>query len=185
MMFAAVLLVGAYGNRPPKEFDECSGPIQANLRFNISSRTLPDVPVPVDVDESLATAVCCDSRTKLYAEPQKLFAEPDIMLFLNLPQDGTPTIFYDPVCGIPLFEAPKNRTLYDFKQDTIEHGWPSFREHEVFTKNVITNKATGQVTSACGTHLGSYLPDETGVPRWCMDLSCVSGNPAKVEPMIV
>ena len=38
----------------------------------------------------------------------------------------------------------------------------------------------GYVTSACGTHLGSFLPDAEG-DRWCIDLSCVSGNPLTVN----
>jgi hypothetical protein len=47
----------------------------------------------------------------------------------------------------------------------------------VVTENVVTDMTTGYVTSKCGTHLGSYLPDSEG-PRWCMDLSCISGNAA-------
>ena len=57
---------------------------------------------------------------------------------------------------------------------------PSYRTGEVFDANVITNMTTGDVQSKCGTHLGSYLPDEK-CPRWCIDLSCVSGNPPKAE----
>ena len=33
------------------------------------------------------------------------------------------------------------------------------------------------MTSACGTHLGTYLPDDKG-PRWCIDLACVAGHRA-------
>ena len=32
------------------------------------------------------------------------------------------------------------------------------------------------VFSACGTHLGSFLPDAKG-DRWCLDTSCLAGNP--------
>ena len=63
----------------------------------------------------------------------------------------------------------------DFKADTDEHGWPSFRAAEVFAENV--RVAGGLVTSACGTHLGTYLPDDKG-PRWCIDLACVAGHRA-------
>merc|ERR1712028_157594 len=87
------------------------------------------------------------------------------------------TTFYDSVCGVPLFRAPVNRTLAEFEADTTEHGWPSFRPAEVVTEHVVTDKTTGLVTSSCGTHLGSFLPDSAGA-RWCMDLSCVSGNQA-------
>jgi peptide methionine sulfoxide reductase MsrB len=137
----------------------------------------PDVPVPVGDTESLAEAVCCDLRVKPFAEPQFLFQAPDINLFAKL--DKGITTFYDSVCGVPLFHTPVNRTLDDFKADTTEHGWPSFRSAEV-TEHVKTDKTTGFVTSSCGTHLGSYLPDKKG-PRWCMDLSCISGNPKKAE----
>ena len=54
---------------------------------------------------------------------------------------------------------------------------PSFRPAEVVTENVVTDMTTGYVTSKCGTHLGSYLPDAQG-PRWCMDLSCIAGGSA-------
>ena len=87
------------------------------------------------------------------------------------------TTFYDSQCGVPLFRAPVNRTFADFKEDTNEHGWPSFRTSEVFTENVRTDEKTTFVTSVCGTHLGSYLPDSKG-SRWCIDLSCISGNKA-------
>jgi hypothetical protein len=43
---------------------------------------------------------------------------------------------------------------------------------------VLTNQSSGYVTSSCGTHLGTYLPDAQGA-RWCIDLSCVAGNPSK------
>jgi peptide methionine sulfoxide reductase MsrB len=164
--------------QPPARFNTCSGPVQPGLRYNISGRTEPTVPVPVDPDESLAEAVCCDDRTKVFAEPQFLFEAPDVALFSRL-QEGT-TVFYDSVCGAPLFRAPVGRTAEDFRADTTEHGWPSFRPEEVVQQNVVTNTTTGLVYSTCGTHLGSYLPDERG-PRWCMDLSCIAGNPPEHE----
>merc|ERR1712185_651871 len=94
-----------------------------------------------------------------------------------LEQDSGVTIFYDSVCGVPVFRTPVNRTLADFEADTNEHGWPSFRTAEVFTENVKTDKTTGYVTSSCGTHLGSFLPDDKG-DRWCIDLSCIAGRKA-------
>lgn len=146
--------------------------MQPALQYGISGRTTPTIPVAVDADETLATAVCCDSRTKVFAEPQFLFQAPDIDLFSKI--NGT-TTFYDSVCGLPLFTAPKGRTLQEFKDDTVEHGWPSFRPAELIAENVLTNQSTGFVYSKCGTHLGSYLPDDKGA-RWCLDLSCIAGN---------
>jgi len=160
--------------QPPAAYNGCRGPVQDNLRFGISGRTTPEVPVPVDENETLAEAICCDVRTKVYAEPQFLYQAPDITLYSKLDQGVT--TFYDSVCGLPLFRAPVNRSLDDFKADTDEHGWPSFRSEEVVNDNVRTDK-DGFVYSACGTHLGSYLPDAKG-PRWCMDLSCIAGNQA-------
>merc|ERR1711943_5914 len=107
---------------------------------------------------SLATAICCDSRTKVYAEPRFLFQSPFVDLFKHLPADGTPTTFYDTVCGLPLFTAPMNRTLQEFQDDTNEHGWPSFRPAELIKENVRT--------------------DEDG-DRWCLDTACLAGNPKK------
>ena len=130
------------------------------------------MPAPIDVNESLAEAVCCDKRALPFAEPQFLYKQPDVGLFRHVTKTTT---FYDSVCGLPLFRAPVNRTLNDFKADTDEHGWPSFRAAEVFAENV--RVADGLVTSACGTHLGTYLPDDKG-PRWCIDLACVAGHRA-------
>ena len=60
---------------------------------------------------------------------------------------------------------------------------PSFRPDEIHLKNF--NQTTwnngDHVYSNCGTHLGSFLPDITPQyptgDRWCMDVSCLSGNP--------
>jgi peptide methionine sulfoxide reductase MsrB len=160
---------------PPIEQNHCRGSVQNNLRFGVSGRdTAQGIPVLVNDNESLAEAVCCDNRMLPYAEPQFLFEAPDIALFSKMDANGV-TSFYDSVCGAELFRAPVDRSMEDFQADTIEHGWPSFRMSEVNFDNVVTDKATGYVTSVCGTHLGSYLPDEEG-PRWCIDLTCVSGN---------
>jgi len=55
-----------------------------------------------------------------------MFNRTDISLFDHLNKEGT-TIFYDSATGIPLFEAPKGRTFEEWKAETLEHGWPSFR----------------------------------------------------------
>lgn len=166
----------------PAAQNTCRDPLQKNLRYNVSSRTEPTVPVAVDPSETLAEAVCCDKRTKVYAEPQFLYQAPDIDLFGQISDSGV-TTFYDSACGIPLFKAPVNRTMAEFKADTDEHGWPSFRLAEVLNGNVITD-SSGFVYSRCGTHLGSYLPDDKG-PRWCMDLVCLAGNPAADTTIII
>jgi len=168
--------------QPPATSDTCAGPVQRGLRYNISTRDTPEtVRGGVNESESLAEAVCCDIRAVLFAEPQFTFAAPDISLFTKMSQDGV-TTFYDSVCGLPLFRAPMGRSLADFEADTNEHGWPSFRPAEVVYENVVsdTSKKGGLVKSKCGTHLGTYLPDDRGA-RWCMDLSCIAGNPTAAE----
>jgi len=164
--------------RPPAAYDECSGPVQAGLRYNVSALGLEyfTAPVAVNPDESLAAAVCCDKRTTPYAEPQFLYQNPSVALYQRMATSG-PTTFYDSVCGLPLFRAPMGRSLAAFKRDTDEHGWPSFRKKEVVDPaNFRVDQATGFVFSKCGTHLGSYLPDERG-DRYCLDISCIAGNP--------
>jgi len=161
----------------PAKYNTCKGSVQPTLRYNISSRVVNLNPYVNTGNESMAEAVCCDSRMENFAEPQFTFEAPDIQLFTALDKASGVTTFYDSVCGVPVFRAPVNRSLADFKADTMEHGWPSFRPQEVVSENVVTDKETGFVTSRCGTHLGSYLPDTRGA-RWCIDLACVSGNKA-------
>ena len=96
-------------------------------------------------------------------------------LFSSIDQGGV-TTFYDSVCGVAVFRAPVGRSFAAWKAESVAHGWPSFRSAEVLQANVKANNATGEVLSACGTHLGSYLPDDGG-PRYCIDLACIAGRP--------
>lgn len=182
-MVGTLLSMLSVSTAPPKPYNTCasSDGVQQHLRYGISGRIEPDVPVPVAPSETLADAVCCDSRTSLYAEPQFLFSAPDIALFDKL-DAHRPTVFYDAACGVPLFKAPVGRSYDDFKADTKEHGWPSFRAPEVNVTNVVTNKTSGLVSSICGTHLGTFLKDGAG-HRWCIDLSCVAGSPGAAAPV--
>jgi len=166
------------GVRPSPPYDICQDGVQDNLYFGISNRKCytgcekPDMP--------LAESVCCDKRNLPFAEPQFLFEAPDINFFDRLNRSEV-TIFYDSVCGIPLFKAPVNRTFDAWKAETEEHGWPSFRDPEVYSQNVVVSSTLGYVTSACGTHLGTWLPDVDGTPRYCIDLSCIAGNRASMK----
>jgi len=153
----------------------CQGTVQKGLRYNMSGRTDDSkLPFPLADGETLANGVCCDSAYAPYAEPRFTFNRTDVNLFEALEKQEKPVTFYDSVCGIPLFRAPMNRSFEEFKAETLEHGWPSFRPAEVVAQNVkiLDN---GYVISKCGTHLGSNLPDEKGT-RYCLDLSCVAGN---------
>ena len=86
------------------------------------------------------------------------------------------TTFYDSVCGQPVFQAPMGRSFEDWVADTHEHGWPSFRAEEVVQGNIYIDNTTAMgVYSACGTYIGSFLPDDQG-DRYCIDLCCISGH---------
>jgi len=157
------------------EYNICQGSIQKDLLYGMDRRKSADyLPVIVDEGETLAEAVCCDSRMVPFAEPQYTFSAPDIRLFHRINHDDI-TTFYDPVCGLPLFRAPVGRSFEEWQAETEEHGWPSFRKEEVVAENVITEEGKEYVFSKCGTHLGSYLPDSIG-GRWCIDLACISGQ---------
>ena len=99
-------------------------------------------------------------------------------LFCQLNASGQ-TTFYDSVCGEPLFVAPVNRTFEEWRAESVEHGWPSFRDAEVLPGALKIDKAGGIVYSKCGTHLGSFAPDEKG-DRYCLDLVCLSGRPSSL-----
>ena len=170
MMASGMMVTATISMRPPAAYDSCGRPATAG-RFGINA-TIPD---PFGSPEGLVEAVCCDTRNVQYAEPQKLYA--DVGLFKQLDPSGV-TTFYDSASGLPVFRAPINRSLAAFEADTVEHGWPSFRDGEVVAENVVTDYLQGLVSSKTGTHLGTYLPDAKGA-RWCIDLSCIAG----VDPL--
>jgi peptide methionine sulfoxide reductase MsrB len=152
----------------------CSAPPQNKLLYNVSNRyDSTGLPIPMADGEDLVTAICCDSAFAPYAEPNGFYARPDVQFFNHLNKNEV-TTFYDPVCGIPLFQAPVNRTFEEFQSDTDEHGWPSFREAEIFHHNINIH-CDGTMTSSCGTHLGSFMIDDIG-NRYCIDLTCISGQ---------
>jgi hypothetical protein len=161
----------------PAWTSKCSGKVQKNLKYNMSNMEdrLSSLPIMPVEGETLADAICCDPQFAAFAEPNSLFASGDVDLFGSLSKTGE-NVFYDSVCGIPLFKSPIGRTFEEFKAETTEHGWPSFRDAELIKGNVIV-KDDGEVVSKCGTHLGSNLPDKDG-NRYCLDLVCISGNMA-------
>ena len=164
---------------PPAPYNTCKGPLQKNLRYNVSSlgNEYLTAPVAVNPDETLADAIACDVRVNNYAEPRFLFQSPYVNLYKEMNQNGT-TNFYDAQCGALLFTAPVGRSFADFQADTNEHGWPSFRPKEIHLENFNQSKwmSGDHVYTNCGTHLGTFLPDATS-DRWCMDICGISGNP--------
>jgi peptide methionine sulfoxide reductase MsrB len=108
----------------------------------------------------LADKICCHNSR--YAEPSGYFARAG--LFGQLNRSGE-TTFYDSVCGRPLFIAPRGRSFEAWEQESLHHGWPSFRDEEVVKENVAV-RGGGEVISACGVHLGHNLPDGHGDRYW-------------------
>lgn len=180
----------------------CKEPVMAELRYNISGRlasqylpfvfppgtSLPQVRAMAACTHTHDTrmtshshnfimkqALCCDAWYEGFAEPRGFYARPTVDLFAILNASAV-TTFYDPTCGVPLFRAPLGRSFAAFKADTEAHGWPSFRDPEVNVQHVKV-QSDGSVMSSCGTHLGTYVPDAGGSPRYCIDLTCVSGHP--------
>jgi peptide methionine sulfoxide reductase MsrB len=84
--------------------------------------------------------------------------------------------FYDSNTGKALFYAPRNRSWADFVEESLNHGWPSFRDSEV-NWDLVRCLPNGEAVSVDGTHLGHNLPDHTG-NRYCINLVSVAGRPA-------
>ena len=124
------------------------------------------------LDYSTAETICCNNHR--YAEKSGYLAESQVDLFGRL-DPNVETVFYDSVCGIPLFIAPRGRSFESFEADSLKHGWPSFNPEEVISENIVLHD-DGRMESACLTHLGHNLP-EGGVDRYCIDLVCVAGSP--------
>jgi len=152
-------------------YDQCNGIAPQESLVQYLGMTL---------DYELAERICCNNQH--YAEPKGYLEwEPDVAFFRHLEEqpnfdaNTTETIFYDSVCGLPLFIAPRGRSYEDFKKESIKHGWPSFRPEEMITENVILHQ-DGRMESKCLTHLGHNLP-EGGEDRYCIDLVCIAGAP--------
>lgn len=64
--------------------------------------------------------------------------------------------FYDSNSGKLLFVAPKERSWNEWVEESINHGWPSFRDDEVNWDNVRV-LPDGETVSVDGTHLGHNL----------------------------
>ena len=139
----------------------CSGQVQAALKYGCEANL------------DLADRICC--HNKIWAEPAGFASTKG--LYKNLRENtrvASRTVFYDSVCNIPLFVAPRGRTFEAFVEESQKHGWPSFRKEEAIASNIILHPG-GRMTSICGTHLGHNLPDGEG-PRYCIDLVCIAGE---------
>ena len=124
-----------------------------------------------EVDKKLADRISCFTRYS--AEWSGYFKT--TKWEDTIKENGGEHTYYDSVTGKPLFIAPRGRSLQEFIDEAHEHGWPSFRDEELVTENVII-LANGETVSSTGTHLGHNLPDSNG-NRYCIDLVSVSGSP--------
>jgi len=124
------------------------------------------------LDYDFADYICCHNH--IWAEDRGYLAFPEVDLFNRLDPEAE-TIWYDSVCGIPLFISPRGRSFDDFKTESLYHGWPSFRPEEIVSENVIIHD-DGRMESRCRTHLGHNIPKD-GIDRYCIDLLCIAGAP--------
>mmetsp|Transcript_10209 Transcript_10209/g.24534 ORF Transcript_10209/g.24534 Transcript_10209/m.24534 type:complete len:196 (-) Transcript_10209:180-767(-) len=146
----------------PKEHGTCPSTVQKELKW--------------DVDLDVADRICCKNRR--YAEYSGYWRSTDFLASIEtLQQNDEPLTFYDPVTGLPLFTAPRDRTWNDFLVESQNHGWPSFRDSEVNWDHVRV-LPDGETVSVDGTHLGHNLPDKSG-NRYCINLVSVAGFPAE------
>eukprot|EP01038_Epipyxis_sp_PR26KG_P013066 gene13066-17515_t len=97
--------------------------------------------------------------------------------FLKEVNSNEVTTFYDSVTGKPLFKSPVGRSFEEWKQESMVHGWPSFRDNEVIWENVRSLR-DGEMVSLTGTHLGHNLPDRNG-NRYCINLVSIAGYPVE------
>jgi hypothetical protein len=95
--------------------------VQSKLRWNC--------------DISLADRICNFNRN--WAEFAGYFTTTTFLKEASLESQQGPVTFYDSVTGVPLFKAPIGRSFDDFQQESLVHGWPSFRDNEVSNRNFL------------------------------------------------
>ena len=123
---------------------QCSQPVMHNLKWGTSE------------DYDLANRICCHNTR--FAEPSGYFDTKNFfhqVLSAAHAEGRDTTVFYDSQCGLPLFEAPIGRSFFDWQEESVHHGWPSFRAAEIISENVVIHSG-GEMASTCGTHLGNF-----------------------------
>jgi hypothetical protein len=124
----------------PKEHGTSSVPVQENLRYGVSRKQ--------------ADKICNFNRH--FAESAGSFRETSFEDTVR--KANGPVTFYDSNSGKPLFVAPIGRSVDEFIEESMYHGWPSFRDQEVVWDNVRVLKSSGETVSVDGTHLGRKYP---------------------------
>lgn len=125
------------------------------------------MPLRWGADAGTADHICCNNHR--WAEYSGYWLTTSFPKTLNA---GETITFYDVVSGLPLFRAPVGRTWADFYTESEHHGWPSFRDEEIFPENVLV-LPDGETVSVNRTHLGHNLPDFKG-NRYCINIVCVA-----------
>jgi hypothetical protein len=88
--------------------------------------------------------------------------------------------FYDSNSGKPLFLVPAigiQRTFEEFLEESLEHGFLSFRDYETNWDRVRCSDS-GALVSMDGTRLGFHSPDEKG-NKYLVNILAVCGRPIK------
>jgi len=133
-------------------------------------------PLMYGVDVEAATEICCFNRH--YAEPRGYASEMNFYQDLAADDDAPSELnFYDSVDGKLLFTAPVGRSFEEWEEESVDHGWPSFRDDETNMDNVEVLDDGEVVAKSSGAHLGHNLPDEEG-NRYCINLVCIAGEQA-------
>ena len=70
-----------------------------------------------ELDYSVADRIC--GHNHKWAEYRGYLAAPEVDFFSRL-DPTVETVFYDSVCGIPLFIAPRGRSFDDFRQESLK-----------------------------------------------------------------
>ena len=160
--YADPCVMGDESIMSPKAHGTSDVPVQADLRW--------------DCDRKVADNICNFNRH--YAEYRGYWqSTPFIQQAKEEYEKNGEIKFYDSNTGKLLFIAPKGRSFDEFIQESVGHGWPSFRDQEVVWDDVRCLK-NGEAVSLAGTHLGHNLPDASG-NRYCINLVSVAGRPVK------
>ena len=150
-------IMGSESIMSPKKHGTSHEPVQENLRYGC--------------DQKVADQICNFNRH--YAEFSGYFLKTTWLQ--EVQHEENATTYYDSNSGQPLFMAPQNRSFNDFLQESISHGWPSFRDDEVNWQYVRV-LPDGECVSIDGTHLGHNIPDPKG-NRYCINLVSIAGCP--------
>jgi len=163
-----------YTSSLPKPRDSLVHITQTNNANSIGTSETPvQQDLRWDADVEVADNICNFNRR--YAEHRYYWKETP--LYDEITNSDKEVTFYDSNTGKPLFIAPRGRSMKEFVTESLQHGWPSFRDEEVVWENVRC-LPNGETVSIDGTHLGDNLPDSSG-SRYCIDLVCIAGHPTE------